>query len=277
MASKVSEFYWTCRNGDIQRVKELLNCISFEDLNHIESNGSTPLQAATYYGHTEIIRLLLIEYDCLRHQINCHGLTAYEEAQTEKIRELFYRPGGINRFCDDKSMRNESNKFETNVENNNDQIDDGDDYDDSDVNEVFKGDRWLEGCSNSNTKEMQQILRLFNTCLQLKLFGKIADRRQLLDTLNKIIDHYVTTNHKQYKKCTLFAKKGLIDDEIEQSIRLYTLQTPFYITMALYSSLLLSLDKLKGRHFRGTCYRGVRITEHSIYAYRWSLKYHGTI
>ncbi|CAF2634740.1 unnamed protein product [Rotaria sp. Silwood2] len=56
---KASEFYWACRNGDIERVKQLLLTISYNDLNTLEPNGSTPLHAATYFGHTEIVHLLL--------------------------------------------------------------------------------------------------------------------------------------------------------------------------------------------------------------------------
>ena len=74
--------------------------------NQLESTvESTPLHAASYYGHKEIVQLLL-QYGCDRSQINGYGLTAYEEAANEEIRQLFKRPPdefGCNRFQDGKT------------------------------------------------------------------------------------------------------------------------------------------------------------------------------
>ncbi len=67
--------------------------------------NSTPLHAASFYGHKEIVQLL-IEYGCDRSQINGHGLTAYEEAANDEIRQLFKRPTGdstITRFQDENT------------------------------------------------------------------------------------------------------------------------------------------------------------------------------
>jgi hypothetical protein len=44
---EASEFYWTCRNGDVKRVRQLLDCIPYDRLNRLEPNGSTPLHAAS--------------------------------------------------------------------------------------------------------------------------------------------------------------------------------------------------------------------------------------
>jgi ankyrin repeat protein len=104
--SEVSEFYLACRNGDVKFVQNYLTKLSDmkSDPNHFESIiKSTPLHAASFYGHTEIVQLL-IEYGCDRSQVNGYGLTAYEEAANAEIRELFKRPtddSGINRFRDE--------------------------------------------------------------------------------------------------------------------------------------------------------------------------------
>lgn len=107
MTTKVSEFYSACRNGDVDYVKECLsnNTDTQCNPNQFESAvKSTPLHAASYYGHKEIVQLLL-QYGCDRAQINGYGLTAYEEAADEEIRQLFKRPPdefGCNRFQDGK-------------------------------------------------------------------------------------------------------------------------------------------------------------------------------
>ncbi len=79
----------------------MLLTIPYDQLNQLEPNGSTPLHAATYFGHLDIVRLLLHEYSCQRHLRNYRGFTAYEEAQTDEMRQLYHRPSNENRFNDD--------------------------------------------------------------------------------------------------------------------------------------------------------------------------------
>ncbi len=88
------EFYLACRNGDVEFVKDYLTKLPDNkwNPNHFESGAkSTPLHAACFYGHKEIVQLLL-EHGCDRSQLNSHGLTAYEEAANDEIRQLFKRP-----------------------------------------------------------------------------------------------------------------------------------------------------------------------------------------
>ena len=104
--SEVSEFYIACRNGDVQFVKHYLKNLSDPKCqpNHFEpSVKNTPLHAASYYGHKEIVQLLL-QHECDRSQLNGYGLTAFEEAANDEIRALFKRPpdkDGMHRFVDE--------------------------------------------------------------------------------------------------------------------------------------------------------------------------------
>ncbi|CAF4271262.1 unnamed protein product [Rotaria sp. Silwood2] len=104
--SDVSEFYLACRNGDVDLAKKYLMTLkqTKNDLNPLEPNiHSTPLHAACYYGHKEIVELLL-ENGCDRSKLNRYGLTAYEEAANDEIRRLFKRPQDLNcirRFQDE--------------------------------------------------------------------------------------------------------------------------------------------------------------------------------
>jgi ankyrin repeat protein len=106
--SQVSEFYLACRNGDVDFVKEYLTTLSpiNSNPNNLElAVNSTPLHAASHHGHKEIVQLL-IEYGCDRSQINGRGLTAYEEAANDEIRQLFKRPTSdytITRFQDENT------------------------------------------------------------------------------------------------------------------------------------------------------------------------------
>jgi ankyrin repeat protein len=99
--SSVSKFYLACRNGDFATVQKLLPNMSDDEKNRIEPNGSTILHAATYYGHHDIVKLLL-ENGCATWIRNNYRNTPYDEAQDEEMRELFRRPNrtnGSNRFA----------------------------------------------------------------------------------------------------------------------------------------------------------------------------------
>lgn len=55
-ASGASEYYYACRNGQKDKVRELLLSMILDE---IQANSSTALHAASYHGHTETIKLLL--------------------------------------------------------------------------------------------------------------------------------------------------------------------------------------------------------------------------
>jgi hypothetical protein len=104
--AKPSKFYISCRNNDIDAVTSLLPTLTLPEINQIEPNDSTALHAAAYYGHQEVVKLLLSKG--AQHMTkNLYGCTPYDEAKTEDIRNLFRRQDGArveskNRFADEK-------------------------------------------------------------------------------------------------------------------------------------------------------------------------------
>jgi hypothetical protein len=97
---KASNFYFLCKDGKIDEVRQILNdeaSPSIDQLNELQPNGSTPLHAATYYNHLEIVKLLL-EHDCPRTTLNRYRNTAHDEAQTDEMKQLFMRSNSIDRF-----------------------------------------------------------------------------------------------------------------------------------------------------------------------------------
>jgi ankyrin repeat protein len=84
----MSEFYYACRSGDVAKVKTLLSSMSTTDIDRIEPNSSTALHAAAYFGHTDIVRLLL-DKGASRSQKNKYDKTPEEEAKTPEIAQLF--------------------------------------------------------------------------------------------------------------------------------------------------------------------------------------------
>lgn len=99
-AMPISDFYHSCRNNDIKSVKSLLQTMTPAQIDQLEPNGSTALHAACYYGHDEIVKLLL-EKGASRSIKNKYNLTPFEEGNTDAIRELFSRENARDRFVGD--------------------------------------------------------------------------------------------------------------------------------------------------------------------------------
>ncbi|CAF1076296.1 unnamed protein product [Didymodactylos carnosus] len=96
-----SNFYHACRNGNIEKVRSGLGTLTLAEINRLEPNGSTALHAATYYGHTEIVCLLL-SHHASQTIINRYKLTPYQEAFKDEIKQLFRCPSS-NRFLSNVS------------------------------------------------------------------------------------------------------------------------------------------------------------------------------
>jgi len=97
---KASDFYFLCKEDKIDEVRQILEDETsppIEELNQLQPNGSTPLHAATFYNHKEIVKLLL-EHNCPRTTLNLYGNTAYDEAKSVEMKQLFLRPNSTDRF-----------------------------------------------------------------------------------------------------------------------------------------------------------------------------------
>ncbi|CAF2052430.1 unnamed protein product, partial [Rotaria magnacalcarata] len=101
-SNKFSDLYKACLENDIDLVQSLLSTSSFEMMHCHEMNGSTALHVAVECGHTEIVRLLLHDYEVFRHLRDSQGCTAFELAHSGEMRQLFKRSTlAGNRFYDD--------------------------------------------------------------------------------------------------------------------------------------------------------------------------------
>jgi hypothetical protein len=99
---EASNFYFLCASGKLDEVHQILDaedCPSIDVLNQLQPNGSTALHAATFYNHLEIVQLLL-ERSCSRTELNRFGNTAYEEAKTNEMKNVFHRYDPATRFHD---------------------------------------------------------------------------------------------------------------------------------------------------------------------------------
>ncbi|CAF4073985.1 unnamed protein product [Rotaria sordida] len=293
---EASQFYFACRNGDIDTVKQILPTIPYDQLNQLEPNGSTALHAATYFGHVDIVRLLLHEYGCQGNLQDRHGFTAYEKAQTDEMRQLYHRPSNENRFNDDSMDIKQ--RFEILSSSINKIIIGGRD-DDDDVDKPNK--RYLIGYeTNEEVKNQLDNINSAKVFFQSRIGRYIMGQRMKLklgkkddydeeeyayvtsekfrqESLQKTLDEYVTSNHPDYQHCCHLLNEYIQQGTIESLLKLYTLETPFYHKLLLWPSLLefpllMHLSDLKQRYYQGYSYRGVQLTQHELNEYRWALK-----
>ncbi|CAF1055248.1 unnamed protein product [Didymodactylos carnosus] len=94
----MSELYFAYRNNEIDKAKKYLEELSGADINRRESNGSTALHVACYYGNEDIVKLLLQSGASQAIRNTRFDLTVYQEARSHKIRKLFERPDDSDRF-----------------------------------------------------------------------------------------------------------------------------------------------------------------------------------
>ena len=295
---ETSKFYFACENGDINTVKQMLATIPYYQLNRLEPNGNTALHAATCFGHLDVVRLLLHQYGCQRQQKNRHGLTAYEVAQTDEMRQLYRRPSNKNQFSDGPNgntkklfqiVSSASLKVET-------------DGGDADENNIVKPDQhWLVGYETNREVENQLVgvngfkalfqsrvgRHIMGQAMKLKFakdsgyseeeYAYVTNKKYAKEALQKILDEDVTANHPEYEHCCQLLKEYIHHGTIESLLTLYTMETPFYSQLWEVSSplgfpLFLHLPDLKQRYYQGRSYRGVKMTRHDLCEYRWAWK-----
>lgn len=105
-----SQFYFACRNNDVETVRRLLDEYPLETLDKVEPNDSTALHAACFYKNAEIVKLLL-DKGFSRRVINKYKYTPCEESNSEEIKLLFRRPTTSNRFGGDISYEDEKRSW----------------------------------------------------------------------------------------------------------------------------------------------------------------------
>lgn len=87
--TQASDFYLACKSGDLTLVDRYLKTMTARQVNRVEeSNNSTALHAASFYGHKDVVKRLL-EIGASKHTRNGFGNTPEQEASTPEIKDLF--------------------------------------------------------------------------------------------------------------------------------------------------------------------------------------------
>ena len=282
---EASELYWACRNGDVDSVRQIISETDYNQINCLEPNGSTALHAATYYGRVETVRILLRECGVLRHRRNRYGITAFDEAIDEDIRQLFLRPTN-DRFCsNDSDQAKGLFDFESNKNSN-----------DEKEEEETPNDIWVQGRKSEMDVQFHQwtllvMSMMFNSTIMRALYMRLL--RQIINDpeislnfkgcvtiLEKFFDEHVPSSHSEYQKAHHFLKQCQSEKKVELLLKIYTLETPFYRKLAsegmsyhLLLPILLKLPTIKDLAFRGQSFRGLSMSKDNLRAYQWAYRH----
>ncbi|CAF1406793.1 unnamed protein product [Adineta ricciae] len=271
---EASLLYWSCRNGDVQVTRQILSTQDFSDMNQLEPNGSTALHAAAFFGHSQIVHLLLNEYGVIRHRKNRYELTAYQEASTNQIRQLFQRHGH-NRFCSHDDV---SSLFDMAAPAN------SQDH----VPETKPSSGWVNihrnmadsylSCVNFQRKFLTNPLCQLPMKTACKVFFWQENAEKIMTRqLQAVIHSSIPTTHLEYRKARELFSQYAKEKKLEPLLRLYSLETPFYKSLnrdnsdALFMPLLWRLQSLESRTFQGQSFRGLTMTDEDLRAYQWAL------
>jgi hypothetical protein len=247
MAAKTtSDFYWACRNGDINTVEKILPNLTSSDINRIESNGSTALHAASYFGHANIVRLLL-QRGADTTIRNKFKETAKNEASTDEVRAI----------------------FESSIEVE-EAYNDDDDMPQSEFVQVYRNAKGMEKSALA-TRILKARLSTYHAHKYTisaasnldhleKKFRKLCEAQENKNSLQKGEEYM-----KQYRET----------GDFDHMIRLYTAETSFYGMIRDDETFLVEIYKhlfqYKKYAFQGRTYRAVNLLLKDFEPYQWAL------
>ncbi|CAF1339249.1 unnamed protein product [Didymodactylos carnosus] len=264
--------YDLCRENRIEEIQNLLTTI--DDINILNTikhpTGSTSLHVACYYGHKQLVQVLL-DYGALPSVRNFrHNLTPYEEAYTDDIKQLF-----INKrifYCEK-------------------------DYDH--IQWSITGHDLIE-----KRREFREIIHLYRSYdnhhpIVSKLLAEVIHYylneylKEIPSTDNpqdriteeqiKVIEDYFRKAIDEKDYLTYFVKAYTLTDYfhkiLNKDLALYILQyfdqtknfsANYRLVKCLVHivTLLIHHPDISKYQYKGTCYRGMRITENDIDPYQ---------
>ena len=270
----IDSLYKLCKENKIEEVRSILPSIGNKNLiNQIQtSTGSTCLHVACYYGHENMVEILL-DYGAMRSIRNLrHNLTPYEETNADNIRQLFDKGRGL---------------FSYNNNNNNPYIE----WAIADDNLLDKRRRFRELIGVYKTYDSHHLVsKLIAEFIQYYL------NEYLLKHNNDAAHPQDQITSEQIKDIEGYFREAIEKkDYLTYFIRAYTLPNDFHKVLnkhlALYIldyfdesknflstyrlvnclahivTLIIHHQKLSQYEYRGLCYRGMRITQNDLNQY----------
>ncbi|CAF1242469.1 unnamed protein product [Adineta ricciae] len=272
-SNEISELYRACVAGNVEQARALLVNMPFILMNTLEPNGSTALHAASERGYVDIVRLLVHEYGVIRSRRNAEGLTAYEVAANDEVRQLFHRPQIDNSFgavVEDAAVNAFAMFFPESRRRR--------------PGWIHSTSGWLKVKNIESKRKKSKLIqnnRFLNVISTLNN-GRISDlfpSKREIKTLRRMIDNYIKPTHKYYQLASKLLSKFEETGNVEHLLTIYTLETPFYNEVggpkrcyALLKPLIRNLNTLRRRHYQGTSYRGLSMTKEDLEEYEHAME-----
>ena len=228
-SSTMSEFYYACRNGNVEKVREELPKMTLEQIDQIQANGSTALHAASFYGHAEIVKMLLKRGASRSIRNEPHKCVPYDEAKTEEIKQLFLRESASNRFADYESGHIDWMKC------------------DADAEELAKEYRFRHIGFGWKSKHMERRINFIReemSCTDVERIGKFLDDAQEKQDPRYLLKAY-TVESDFYRKLN----KELATKHFDQG----TNSGITYFIDFFYNNPSFEQLSFKGKVYRGMC------------------------
>ncbi|CAF1464526.1 unnamed protein product [Didymodactylos carnosus] len=240
-----TDFYFACRNGDIDGVIEQLEALTIDDVNRVQPNGSTPLHAACYFGHYQVVKLLL-DFGASRSVLNKHGCVPYDEAKASELKQLFMRENSSRRFVDGMSS--------------------------SGLTE------WMRVSPNINDDAICRRVAL-------KYCWDDSDTQRYLPRIQKEYIDFHFTNSIHHDEIQYYLRNAIKEDNPIYLLKAYTAETDFYkrLNRDLAEDIWLKYGSMKSLEriieivynhsslnqfvFKGKTYRGMKITKDDLEQY----------
>jgi hypothetical protein len=232
----------------------MLPCLTLDQLNRKEQNGSTCLHVACHRNHFNIA-LILVSCGCDRNVKNKFGLTPLEETTCEKIRSLFsYDRTFLNSLCNTLYSALESDDYAPN-------------------------NKFLMGhVSVDNVYEAKEMVKAYRSTGIKKMYMIKQVTTESYVQLRKIVNRCIPPEDT----CRSEAIEYLDKQDPFALIKLYTLETGFYRYLqndnaAFTANIFINLAKFQNRAFKGRTYRGAKMAHFDIKAWDWATKKPGRI
>lgn len=251
--SGVSRWYEACQEGNYSKLIVLLPFLTYDQLNRMESNGSTCLHVACYRSHKEIALALLI-CGCDRNAKNKYGLTPLQETTDDEIRQYF--------TYDIRALRSASGVLYTNL------------TDDS----FAPCNKYIIGhVSIDHVYDAKEMVKAYRTT-GIKIYTLTGMQSMSYLPLRRMIKRWVPETDGNYKKAMEYIDR----EDVFELIKLYTLETSLYRYLHddnadFTAAIFINLSKFQNRAYKGRTYRGAKMAHFDVNAWKWATKETGRI